>query len=127
MKYLNILKYMAPGLIAGLVTAIYFSTGNSDFITIALFCTLITYAIVTSKEISSLKEKLEEKLSTMEFDLKQEASDEKIETLDSKITYVAQAASSEIDDLSSNIGSEIHEIVLMIADRKFGPEEGDDV
>ena len=126
MKFLNILKYMLPGIAAGIITAIYFASGSSMIITVILFCVLITYAIVSSNEISSLKDKLEDQVTQLEFDLKSESVEERLDNLNDKINFVAQAASSEIDDLANNVGSEIHEIALMIADKRFGPEDGED-
>ena len=131
MKWFGLLKYMVPGIIASIVTAIYFATGSGTFITIVLFCSLITYAIVTSNQISNLKEALS-KLETKTVDkrvykIRNKATKEEIEILNDKINFVAQAASSEISDLAENVGSEIHEIALIIADKKFGPyEDGED-
>ena len=176
------MKYMGPGVIAALVTAIYFASGQTEFITIVMFCVLVTYAIVSSSQIGTLsnkirdieldtgarvieteerlgnriievearlneaivvaQEKLEERdeqaevrfdrrilvlsdyLDTKALNHKDgKYLEEKIKELDEKIRLVATATSSEIEDLTMKVGTELHELAVIIANKSFGDED----
>jgi hypothetical protein len=121
---------MFPGVIAGIITAIYYTNGQSEFITAVMFCSLVTYAIVTSMQIKILKEnnqELNRYISTnlvTNKDLKYVRKS--VRKLDEKINYVAQAASDEIEILGNNMGTEIHDLARFVAITKFGPEPEED-
>jgi hypothetical protein len=97
---------MVPGIGAGVVTGVYFRDNKADFITSVLFCTLITYSIVTAK-----------KIETMEINQF---------ILQEKINAYATQASEEINNLADDVADDIHEVFVLIADEKFGDdnEEG---
>lgn len=112
----QVLKYMIPGIAAAIIAGVYFASQQAEFVTIILFCGLITYAIVTSHHIALLK-KENEKLT--------ERLDDNTELLSARIGMLAQATDEELQSLSGKVGEDMYELTQLIADKIHGPRDDD--
>ena len=89
---------MVPGIGAGVIAAVYFADGGSTFITIILFCILITYMMISINENRRLREANE--------------------LLNQKIMFVAERTDEQINEMANDVSDDMHELVLLIANKR---------
>lgn len=124
--------FMFPGIVAGIIVAVFFASGQAGWISAIAVCALITYAIMQSSQIRDLKEQINERATLRELDgvadgaaSDIEDTNTTIEALNDKVNYITKAISDQMDALNVSMTDEYREMYLMIADHKFGPADDD--
>lgn len=111
------LKYL-PGVIGAVTVAIFFQHQSAQGIILAvMFALLISLVVALSTEIVQGKER-DDRLERKIEELTEDTSDH--------FGEMSVAVLHDMQVLADQVGTEIHELALMIADYKFGEEEGED-
>jgi hypothetical protein len=109
-----IVKYL-PGLIGGGIVAMFFQDDNAQgYILAFLFAALITLVIALAAELKISDRRvtdLEDKL--IKF----------AEVTSMNFENLSKATDDDLQSLAEQMGTEIHELALLIADKTFGEEE----
>lgn len=108
-----------PGLLAGILVAIYFQHQSAQGIILAvLFAALVTFAIAQADTISKLQKENSEQET--KINILEHSTNENFKNLSGAMVEDLQALEATLSD---QFGTEIHELAVMIANQRFGEED----